>query len=205
MFTENNYSLLQKGFRKLALSYTDELLDKIQLYYTFLYEENIKYNITGKLNPEIFIINHLFDCCSGIHHFPPGKKIIDLGSGGGFPGIILGLFRSNPITLIDSNKKKTSFLLNLIQKLNLPHISIVTKNINEYSTPHDIITCRAFGDIQKIKRISRRCAHNNCKYILYKGRKFRILPELNQAKIVTYDIIPLSIPFLSGERNLVVF
>lgn len=151
-------------------------LDEVLLY-------NEKVNIVAKMSKQELLENHLLDCLLGVSFFDSFQKVADIGSGGGFPGIPLAIFLPKVnFTLIESKQKKVNFLLEMKEKLNLANIKVICGNVNEVNEKFDVITCRAFANIQKIKKLTLKMITSKTQYLLFKGRKKVIDEEIFQAK-----------------------
>lgn len=116
-----------KTIKEYFLEYDIEINDvqekQFQAYYEFLIQENKKYNLTAITDYEEVIEKHFIDSVFPYKKIPKNSKLIDVGTGAGFPGIPLKIIRPDlEITLIDSLNKRINFLNNLINKLNLKGI-----------------------------------------------------------------------------------
>ena len=133
-------------------------------------------------------------------------NVLDLGTGGGFPGILLSIAKpSSQINLLEKNKKKCYFLKIVINELNLKNTRIINKTITKQNTlgKFDIITARAFASIQEIINITKNNTHQDSKYILLKGKKLNIKNELKDIdkNKLRYEIIKQEAT--TRERNIV--
>ena len=174
-------------------------------YLQLIIEENKKVNILGTSDPEQIIIKHILDSATAIPSFGKNKTILDIGSGGGFPGIVLSILSQNTLILLESKKKKADFLTQAISSLSLKNITVQNVNINELKKPTDIITSRAFSSISKLIKLTTKCQKKGTRFLLYKGKKEISINELKEAELPYYDILPLIVPFLNAERNLIQF
>jgi 16S rRNA (guanine527-N7)-methyltransferase len=132
--------------------------------------------------------------------------VLDVGSGGGLPGIPFAIARPDwHITLLDSNHKKTTFLRQVVIDLALKNVQVVTMRAEQYqpAQPFHLITARAFADIPLFIQLTRHLLAQQGQYIAFKGLK--PLQEISQLStdIVVDKIVPLLIPGLMAERHLV--
>lgn len=149
----------------------------------------------------------ILDCAPIINIIPTNKSVLDLGSGGGFPGILLAITKpNNKISLLESSRKKCYFLKLVVETLELKNTTILNTTITKTNKigVFDIITARAFASINKIIKLTQQNKTTTTKYILLKGKEQKIKEELkllNQKKF-KYEIIKQS--NTNQERNIVV-
>ncbi len=143
--------LLSKGLRQLDL--TQPLNEKQQLtlikYVELLDKWNKTYNLTAVRKPEQMVTRHLLDSLS-ICPYLRGKHILDVGTGAGLPGIPLAIvFPERHFTLLDSNNKKTRFVIQAVSELELPNIDVVQSRVEEFQSQElfDTIITRAYSAI----------------------------------------------------------
>ena len=84
----------------------------------------------------------------------PQKAILDMGSGGGLPGLILAIMLPNPITLVESDRRKSLFLKHVVQELKLSHVNVECKRVEQHKTKSDFITARALASLSKLLELS---------------------------------------------------
>lgn len=141
---------------KLGININDDKLVKLETYYQILQEENRKYNLTRITKKEDVYLKHFYDCLSIIKIIDiNSQSICDLGSGAGFPGLVLAIcFPNSKITLIESNGKKCNFLNLLKEKLELNNVVVLNKRVEEYSKENreifDMVTARAVAPLKHL-------------------------------------------------------
>jgi 16S rRNA (guanine527-N7)-methyltransferase len=152
------------------------------------------------------IVDHIFDCLVGWKYFIDYSSIADLGTGGGLPGILLGIiFNEKRIVLVDKSIKKTLFLTDTVKGLGLKNITVVNDVINDKVLNVDAVTCRAFKSISEIIRMTEKFFNKNGKYILYKATIVKINEELNEAKNkYNFNYSINKVDLIQGkERNII--
>lgn len=207
------YNLLTEGLDFLNLSYTDEMINKF-MHYLLLYKEwNQKMNISSILEDERIIIRHFLDSLAPLHFLKnydfwnSSLKSIDLGSGGGFPGIPLKIIE--PERLLDFaevNKKKICFLKEVILNLPLSNVNIIDSSSGKVKKNYQILLVRAFGSLKKIINETQKYIQKG-KIIAYKGRKTRIKKEIEELSPKQKNKLILEkvkTPFLDEERYIVI-
>ena len=121
---------------KIGIKVDEEKLNKLEKYYELLIEYNKVMNLTGITEKDQVYLKHFYDSLtiSKIINLENEESLCDLGSGAGFPGIVLKIFYPNlKITLIDSLNKRINFLNTVIKELNLTNIEAIHTRIEEYA------------------------------------------------------------------------
>ena len=174
--------------------FTDEQNEKINTFISLALEFNKTHNIfSRKDNQEVFQ-KDILDCYPVIEYLKKNKTVLDLGAGGGFPGILLSITKpNNKIYLIESSAKKSYFLRTITDKLSLSNTTIINEKMKTKNTlgKFDIITARAFATIKKIMELTQNNTNNKTEYVLLKGREQTIKQELTDINKNThiYEII----------------
>lgn len=203
--TQSLAEQLSCGVAALELALDVAIQQKLLDYVALLHKWNKVYSLTAVREPERMISLHLLDCLAVLPHIN-GPRVLDVGSGGGMPGIVLAIVRPDwSITLIDSNGKKTSFLQQAAISLSLSNVTVVTGRVEQYQPAEcfDLITSRAFSDLGEFVRLSHHLLAANGCYGALKG----VYPQQEVAQIpagfVLTEVVPLHVPGLDAERHLV--
>ena len=181
--------------------------EKIEKYIELAIEFNKTHNIFVRRDKQEILDKDIFDCSPLIKVIEQNKSIIDLGSGGGLPGVLLSITKpENQITLVESSHKKCYFLKSLIHDLELTNTNVINTTLTEKNDigVFDVITARAFAPIEKIMRLTKNNTHKQSIYYLLKGKDKKTIDELkviNQKKY-NYEIIKLDNKYF--DRSLVV-
>lgn len=146
--------LFQKELNELNLKFDVKQLEKYYEYMHILLEENKNINLTAIKDEKEFIYKHFIDSLTILEYIPQNSKLIDVGTGGGFPGIPLVLSNNNiNITLMDSLNKRIKFLNKVIAELQLENIDAIHSRaedlakLNEFREKYDIATSRAVASL----------------------------------------------------------
>ncbi|NUM80155.1 16S rRNA (guanine(527)-N(7))-methyltransferase RsmG [bacterium] len=184
------------------------------LYYDFLIEQNKKFNLISRNEKDIIERHFLNSALIAFYYkFLPTDKIIDIGSGAGFPGIILKiLFPQSQFTLVDSTTKKTNFLKELVSKLKLQKIEILNDRVENlsknYSDKFDFVTARAVSQLDKLFLLSKSLINRRGIMVFLKGKKFQEEIDLfYKLKNNDYNLnfFPLhSLPFSAGSDGVII-
>lgn len=188
----------------LTLSAADQhrLLD----YLTLLDKWNRVYNLTAVRETERMVSHHLLDSLAIAPHVATGR-VLDVGSGGGLPGIPLAIARPDlQVTLIDSVAKKTAFLLQAKAELGLENVSVVTARAETHQDPagFNTITSRAFSDLKEFVTLTRHLLAPGGRWLAMKG----LYPHEEIAALPGWVKLgadhALNVPGLDATRHLII-
>jgi len=179
--------------------------EKIIAFVDLALEFNKTHNIFVRKNSNEVFEKDIIDCLPLVSEISDGKLVLDLGSGGGFPGILIGILRpKSKIHLIESSSKKCYFLKKVISDLSLKNISVINKTIDKNNEigKYDIVIARAFASTEKIIKITKNNRKPSTKYLLLKGTLKKIKEEIAvlNTKHLTCEII--KIDNKKAERHL---
>ena len=187
--------------------FKEEEKDKINIFINLALEFNRTHSIFSREGRDEVYKKDILDCEPLIKRIKNNTKILDLGSGGGFPGILLAITKpKSQISLIESSSKKCFFLRSVADKLALKNTTIINKKIepNNSIGVFDIITARAFASIDKITKLTKTNRNKDTEYLLLKGKNKTIQEELTDIdkNLYLYEIIKLDTK--THERNMVI-
>ena len=174
-----------KEILKNKLGYSDLSINKLKLFHNYLLEYNKRYNLISKNTEKNIWSRHILDSAQIIDFISKEKslKIVDFGSGAGFPGIMLAFYDESlrfHVKLYEKSPVKRAFLANIIEKLDIKNIH-VEKDVYEYKIEADVIVCRAFKKLEKILEISREIVKKPHKLIILKGKNAQ--SEINNVSL----------------------
>ena len=167
------------------LNFNHDKLQKIELFVNEVLSYNKKYNLISKNSEKDIWHRHVLDSAQLIKYIDSKKfnSLSDLGTGAGFPGIMLSIFYSDILTfhvkLYEKSKVKINFIRSVIEKLDLKNTSIYENDYQSHILNSDYIVCRAFKKLPEILRISRETAKKPHKLIVMLGKSAQ--EELNKA------------------------
>ncbi|MDM1756571.1 MULTISPECIES: 16S rRNA (guanine(527)-N(7))-methyltransferase RsmG [Acinetobacter] len=197
---------LKQGSEKLGLKLSDEALGLLLKYQDALVLWNKAYNLTAIRDPKEMLVKHLLDSLSILNVLPEGR-LLDIGTGGGMPGMIIALCQpERQCVLLDSNGKKIRFLKQFIADLKLQNVvAVQTRVENEDSIQalgqFDVITSRAFASLTDFVAASKPFMHAESIIASMKG----LIPDDEVAQLkaqFSCDIIELHVPRLDEQRHL---
>lgn len=179
---------MNKNFFEIIKT-NEEILNKLEKFYEL--HLSCPFNLTTIKEKEEFYLKHYFD---SIYIFQqteePKGELADIGSGGGFPGIVIGIFYPDlKITLIESIKKKCDFLENSIKELGLKNIKVINDRVeNIKENKYDILTARGVSTVKEVLKNSIHLSKKNTKWIMYKGEKLEEELFLSKQIILKRDL-----------------
>lgn len=147
----------EKYLEKMQIKFSEEQYNQFYKYMNLLMEWNKKINLTAIIEPKEIILKHFVDSLTIAKYIEENKKVADVGTGAGFPGIPLKIYRKDlKITLIDSLNKRLNFLNEVISELELKEITTVHGRAEElgqnkeYRERFDIVTSRAVANLSTL-------------------------------------------------------
>lgn len=157
MLKEEFSEKIKEYMNKINIEISDKQIEKFFDYMNLLLEWNEKINLTAITEPEDIILKHFVDCATILKYIKDEDKIIDIGTGAGFPGIPLKILNEKlDITLMDSLNKRINFLNEIINKLDLKNIVAIHARAEElarnkeYREKFDIATSRAVANLSTL-------------------------------------------------------
>ena len=193
------------GLEEMGLHLDQATQTSLLNYVALIQKWNKVYNLTAVRDPLKMVTQHLLDSLAVLPHIV-GRRIIDVGTGPGLPGIPLAL--ANPVlevTLLDSNHKKTSFLRQACLELGLINATVVCERVEAWrpEEKYDVVISRAFSDLTEFASLARHLCNDTGRMFAMKG--FYPHEELVQlpATVALLGVEPLKVPGLDAERHLV--
>ncbi|MDP1645675.1 MAG: 16S rRNA (guanine(527)-N(7))-methyltransferase RsmG [Thiobacillus sp.] len=197
---------LVAGIAALGLTLPEAAEAKLLAYLALLDKWNRVYNLTAVRNAERMVSHHLLDSLAAVPFFQ-GETVLDVGSGGGLPGVPLAIARPElQVTLIDSIAKKTAFLLQAKADLGLGNVNVVTARVEDYrpEAGFDVITSRAFSDLKEFVTLTRHLLKPAGHWLAMKGliphEEIAYLPDWVKVS-ANYELV---VPALGASRHLIV-
>jgi len=199
------FDLSEQIVRELAQDATPNSAKLLVDFLKLLDKWNNVYNLTSISPQQMWVSAHIYDSLS-ISRLIPKGSMLDVGTGGGFPGIPLAITQpQREFALLDRSQKKTSFLRQAVIELGLSNVKIITTRIEAYETdrPFDVIVSRAFSDLRPFVESVERLLSPTGVLLAMKGKnptsEIDSLPSGWEQQTVALDV-----PRLDAERHLVV-
>ncbi len=201
------YEELSKGLDNQKIDLPETQIARLVDFVNLLDKWNKVYNLTAVRDPELMINRHLLDSLTVQPFVEPFESIADLGSGGGLPGIPLAICNPHKrLTLIDSNVKKTRFLVQVVASLNLKNVTVIHDRTERYRPANlfQCLTARAFAAPSKIISIASHLCSASGSLVLMAG----LLDDLDLSGGAGFHLqstTPVHVYNEMGSRNIIVF
>ncbi|MEO8739441.1 MAG: 16S rRNA (guanine(527)-N(7))-methyltransferase RsmG [Casimicrobiaceae bacterium] len=200
---------LATGIDALGLELDPVARGKLGAYVALLEKWNRTHNLTAIRDPAQIITHHLLDSLSMLPHLPPGtgRRAIDVGSGGGMPGIPLAVARPElRMTLLDSNRKKTAFLEQAAIELPLANVEVVAGRVEDFAPriAFDAVISRAYSALGNFVAQTRHLLAPGGQWLAMKGTLPREEIAALPASVRVVATPALRVPGINAERHLVV-
>jgi 16S rRNA (guanine527-N7)-methyltransferase len=199
---------LESGVRALGLALPTNAITAIHAYLALLAKWNKTYNLTAIREPGQMVVQHALDALAVVPHLPDRSDltILDVGAGGGIPGVLLAIARPDcQVTLLDVVQKKAAFLTQVAIELRLANIHVAVSRVEDYAPAKrfDIVVSRAFSDLATFVNASAHLLAAGGQWFAMKGvspaDEIAALPST--VRVVAN--IPLSVPGLDAARHLI--
>lgn len=201
---------LRDGACALALDLSYAQLDHLLEYLALLQKWNAVYNLTAVRDPEQMLTQHLLDCMAALPSFAGAHRVLDVGSGGGLPGIVIAIWAQHAVPamrvdMIDTVHKKTAFLTQVKAELGLENARVHTGRVEQFQVDekYDVITSRAFAELADFVHWSGHLLQEGGQMIALKGQLKQTEKEILPPGWNIARIQALTVPGLAAERHLV--
>jgi 16S rRNA (guanine527-N7)-methyltransferase len=198
--------VLADGARALQLNLSDAQIAQLMDFLALLSKWNTVYNLTAVRDPAQMVTQHLLDSLAAVPAFEDAKNVLDVGAGGGLPGIVLAIARPDMrVSMIDTVHKKTAFLTQVKAELGLKNVTVHTARVEQLQVAEkfDVITSRAFAELADFVNWSGHLLSNCGRFIAMKG----VLPQEEITRLPAgwrvAEVRPLNVPGLNAERHLI--
>ena len=207
MVTLQHREELSTGARQLGVELTEFQHEQLLAYLALLIKWNKAYNLTAVRNPDEMVSRHLLDSLSIIPYIGDGATWLDVGSGGGMPGIPLAiLFPEKQITTLDSNGKKTRFQTQVKLELKLDNLQVIHSRAEAFrpEQPFTGIVSRAFSSLEDFSNWTRHLGDTQTRWLAMKG-----LHPTDELVALPADFHldsehALAVPGCQGQRHLLI-
>ena len=203
-------ALLASGIAEMRLDVSIDAQQKLLAYLSLLQKWNKVYNLTAVRDPLEMVMLHLLDSLSVLPYIN-ANNLLDVGSGGGLPGIVLAICKPTlQVTTIDTVQKKAIFMRQVKGELGLSNLTVVHARVESYKPMQkfDAIISRAFSEIALFIKLTQHLLAENGQWLAMKGQ----VPheelgdlEIKLNKVIKIkNIIPLKVAGLDAERHLLI-
>jgi 16S rRNA (guanine527-N7)-methyltransferase len=193
----------------LELPLDEATLVRLLRYLGLLQRWNAHYNLTAVRDPQAMLSQHLVDCLAALPalraELPAGPlRVLDVGSGGGLPGVVLALLAPKwQVHCVDTVGKKAAFIRQVAADLQLPNLSGLHARVESLDREYDLVICRAFAALPLFVSLTRHLLAPAGRWAAMKGRvpedELKALP----GDIDVFHVKHLEVPGLDAERCLI--
>jgi len=199
-------ALIAEGVEALPLTLGSAQQRQLVEYLVLLSKWNSTYNLTAVRKPEQMVTQHLLDSLAAVPAFAEANDVLDVGAGGGLPGMVLAIARPDlRIAMIDTVHKKTAFLTQVKVELGLRNVTVHTGRVEQLQVPDkfDVITSRAFAELKDFVHWSAHLLRRGGRFIAMKGTVPADEIDRLPASWAVTEIRALQVPGLDAERHLI--
>ncbi|HLA31961.1 MAG TPA: 16S rRNA (guanine(527)-N(7))-methyltransferase RsmG [Pseudomonas sp.] len=208
LVTPRHAEELSQGARELGVELSAEQHEQLLAYLALLIKWNKAYNLTAVRDPDEMVSRHLLDSLSVVPFVAEaGDNWLDVGSGGGMPGIPLAiLFPERQFSLLDSNGKKTRFLTQVKLEVKLANLQVIHSRVEDYrpDVPFSGICSRAFSSLEDFSNWTRHLGGGQTQWLAMKGvhpdDELQALPA--DFRLSATHV--LRVPGCQGQRHLLI-
>ena len=198
---------LEQGCERLGIALSADQSARLRRHLALLVKWNRRLNLTSVKGMDDMVVRHLLDSLA-IARFVRGHSLLDIGSGGGFPGMPLAVI--NPqleVTLLDSRGKRIEFLRYACAALDLGSVSVVRGRVEDYrpAQKFDTLAVRAFASLGETLKATAALHRPGVRLLAMKGRlPVREMAALDDSWRARMTVEKLQVPFLAAERHLII-
>ncbi len=202
-------TVLKAGAAELGLSLSEAQFEQLLDFLALIQKWNKVYNLTAVRDPQEMLTHHLLDSLTAIaplvrHTQGQPAKLLDVGSGGGLPGIVLAICRPElDVSCVDTVGKKAAFIQQVAASLKLSNLHGIHARVETLTGPFDVICCRAFASLPDFVNWSRGALAGQGVWMAMKGKHPQDEIEGLPADVQVFHVEPLTVPGLDVERCMV--
>ncbi|MEM7194124.1 MAG: 16S rRNA (guanine(527)-N(7))-methyltransferase RsmG [Pseudomonadota bacterium] len=202
-----NTESLRDGCLQLGFEFTEDQLHHMLEHLRYMQVWNRKLNLTSIDSAEDMITHHVLDSLA-LRSWTKGDRLLDMGTGGGFPGMPLAIANPNSRwTLLDSRNRRIEFLRFVCGQLQLDNAELVTARLENYrpQAKFDTLVSRAFTSLAEMISLSRQLQHPGCRLLAMKGKHPQHeVSELESGLQDRARIEAVRVPNLDADRHVVI-
>lgn len=200
---------LRAGAQTLGLALSDAQIQHLLAYAALIQKWNKVYNLTALRDPADMLTHHLLDSLTAIaplrrHTQGQPARVLDVGSGGGLPGVVLAICMPElSVSCVDTVAKKAAFVQQVAVSLRLPNLRGLHARVESLTDPYQVICSRAFASLPDFVTWSRSALDEGGVWMAMKGKHPQGEIDALPADVQVFHVEPLTVPGLDVERCMV--
>jgi 16S rRNA (guanine527-N7)-methyltransferase len=200
---------LRSGAQALGLALSDAQIQQLLAYAALIQKWNKVYNLTALRDPADMLTHHLLDSLTAIaplsrHTQGQPVQVLDVGSGGGLPGVVLAICMPElNVSCVDTVAKKAAFVQQVAVSLKLPNLRGLHARVESLTDPYQVICSRAFASLPDFVTWSRSALTEGGVWMAMKGKHPQGEIDALPADVKVFHVEPLTVPGLDVERCMV--
>jgi 16S rRNA (guanine527-N7)-methyltransferase len=200
---------LRSGAQALGLSLSDDQVQRLLDYMALIQKWNKVYNLTALRDPADMLTHHVLDSLTAVspltrHTQGQPARVLDVGSGGGLPGVVLAICMPElSVNCVDTVGKKAAFVQQVAASLKLPNLRGIHARVESLTDPCDVICSRAFASLPDFVTWSRSALKEGGVWMAMKGKHPQDEIDALPADVGVFHVEPLAVPGLAVERCMV--
>ncbi len=200
---------LRAGAQALGLVLSDEQFQRLLDYTALIQKWNKVYNLTALRDPSDMLTHHLLDSLTAIaplsrHTQGQATRVLDVGSGGGLPGVVLAICMPElNVSCVDTVAKKAAFVQQVAVSLKLPNLRGIHARVESLTDPYQVICSRAFASLPDFVTWSRPALAEGGVWMAMKGKHPQDEIDALPADVKVFHVEPLTVPGLAVDRCMV--
>nr|WP_315236072.1 16S rRNA (guanine(527)-N(7))-methyltransferase RsmG [uncultured Limnohabitans sp.] len=205
----NLASGLSAGIQALGLNLSDDRQKLLLDYVALIQKWNKVYNLTALRDPADMLSHHLLDSLTAVaplawHTQGQAIRVLDVGSGGGLPGVVLAICMPElNVTCVDTVAKKAAFVQQVAVSLKLPNLRGIHARVESLTDPYQVICSRAFASLPDFVSWSRSALAEGGVWMAMKGKHPQDEIKALPSDVKVFHVEPLAVPGLDVERCMV--
>ena len=197
---------LKAGVQALGLTLSDETQQQLLVYMALIQKWTRVYNLTAVRDPQEMLTHHLLDSLSALtpllrHTAGQSIRLLDVGSGGGLPGVVLAICRPEiQVTCVDTVGKKAAFIQQVAATLRLPNLRGLHARVESVQEPYEVVCSRAFASLKDFTQWSQSALAEGGVWMAMKGKMPTDEVAQLPPEVEVFHVEPLTVPGLDAER-----
>ena len=155
----------------LAARFGPHRTERVAQFLALVVEENSRQNLVSPSTVNSIWARHALDSAQLLFHVEQSAETwLDIGTGGGFPGIVVALLFEGAVTMVEPRRRRAEFLQHCVERLDVPRAHVIGRKVEAIAGQFAVISARAVASVEKLLQAAERCATPETRWILPRGR-----------------------------------